>query len=412
MKLGQLARQVEADIQTQFAAIDQISFINQKRILDAFRHNKVAETHLQGSTGYGYNDPGRETLEKVYAAAFGAEAALVRGQIASGTHCISLCLFGILRPGDKLLAISGAPYDTLRKVIGDHEGARGSLVDWGIDYDQIELLPNGELDYAAISRALETPVKMVLLQRSRGYSLRKPLDVKAIGEVTAFIKSKQPDVIIFVDNCYGEFVEIMEPTMVGVDIMAGSLIKNPGGGLAPTGGYVVGRKDLVNMAASRLTAPGIGGEVGPTLFWQRTFFQGLFIAPTVVAQALKGAVFTARLFESLGYKVLPASVDKRTDIVQAVLLNSPQKLIKFCRAVQEASPVDSFVVPQPWDMPGYDDPVIMAAGTFVQGGSLELTADGPVRPPYAVYFQGGLTYDHVKIAALEAAEQILGTGND
>lgn len=403
----QLAREVEEEIYPVILQLDEISLVNQQKVLDAFRSHRVADFHLRGTTGYGYNDQGREVLDSVYADIFGADAAIVRGQITSGTHAIALCLFGILRPGDRLLSVNGAPYDTLQKVIGIAGGVEGSLLEWGIEYQQTELLSDGTLDWDAVDRALDVPFKMVILQRSRGYSLRKPLDIETIGKVVKLVKKKQPEAIVFVDNCYGEFVETEEPTSVGADIIAGSLIKNPGGGLAPTGGYVAGRRDLVEMAAARLTAPGIGGEVGATLSWQRMFFQGIFLAPSVVVQALKGAVFTARLFEKLNFNVTPLFNETRTDIVQAITLGSAEKLVAFCQAVQSASPVDSYVRPEPWDMPGYTDPVVMAAGTFVQGGSLELTADGPIRPPYVAYFQGGLTYEHVKISALAAASQVL-----
>lgn len=403
----ELMCEVEKEIEPACKNVREICLENQHRVLNVFKEARVSDHHLKGSTGYGYNDPGREVLDNVYAEIFGAEAALVRGQIASGTHAIALCLFGILRPGDKLLSINGAPYDTLQKVVGIRGRPQGSLTDWGIQYEQVELLPVGELDWPAIERALEFPVRMVMIQRSRGYSLRRPLDVHTIGSIVNLVRSKQPNAVIFVDNCYGEFVETLEPPSVGVDITAGSLIKNPGGGLAPTGGYIVGRKELVQAASFRLTAPGIGSDVGATLDWHRMFFQGLFLAPSVVSQALKGAIFTARLFERLGFEVSPSFKESRTDIVQAVILGSASRLVAFCQAVQSASPIDSHVRPEPWAMPGYEDPVVMAAGTFVQGGSLELTADGPLREPYAAYFQGGLTFEHVKIAALSAAEQVL-----
>jgi len=404
---NRLLDEVGNDIQPVLNNLNQICLRNQQRVLDVFREHRVSEYHLKGSTGYGYNDRGREVLDEIYADIFGAEAALVRGQIASGTHAIALCLFGILNPGDNLLSLSGPPYDTLQNVIGLREWNRQSLTGRGIIYEQVELSDAGDLDWPAIERALDKPVKMVMLQRSRGYSLRRPLDINTIARIVKLVKSKQPDTVIFVDNCYGEFVEELEPPSVGVDIIAGSLIKNPGGGLAPTGGYVAGSKDLVEAAAFRLTAPGIGGEVGATLGWNRMFYQGIFIAPSVVSQALKGAVFTARLFEKLGFTVTPLYNEPRTDIVQAITMGSPEKLVAFCRAIQSASPVDSHVCPEPWDMPGYSDPVVMAAGTFVQGGSLELTADGPVRKPYVAYSQGGLTYEHAKIAALAAAKQVL-----
>lgn len=403
----QLIHTVENDIKPVITRLEGISMANQQRVLDVFQRRKVADFHLRGTTGYGYNDQGRDILDSVYADIFEAESAIVRGQIASGTHAIALCLFGILRPGDKILSVNGAPYDTLQRVIGSAGNTKGSLLDWGVEYEEIALLPSGELDWEAIKHALNTSFKMIIVQRSRGYSLRKPIDIKRIGKIVNLVKEKQPETIVFVDNCYGEFVETREPNAVGVDIIAGSLIKNPGGGLAPTGGYVAGRKDLVEMAAARLTAPGIGGEVGATLGWQRMFFQGVFLAPSIVVQALKGAVFTSRLFDELGFDVSPLFNEPRTDIVQTITLESAGRLVTFCQAVQNSSPVDSYVHPEPGDMPGYVDPIIMAAGTFVQGGSLELTADGPLRPPYIAYFQGGLTFEHVKIAALNAALRVL-----
>lgn len=408
--LNKLVSEVEREIDPVMTTLDDISMHNQKRVLRVFRECKVSDYHFKGSTGYGYNDQGREVLDSVYASIFGAEAALVRGQIASGTHAIALCLFGILRPGDRLLSVSGAPYDTLQKVIGMTGEIKGSLLDWGIKYEQVELLSNADLDWTNIDRALENPVKMVMLQRSRGYSLRKSIDVNNINKLVRRVKKIQPEAIVFVDNCYGEFVEKIEPPMVGADLIAGSLIKNPGGGLAPSGGYVAGRQDLVDLVSYRLTAPGVGAEIGAVMGWQRMFYQGLFMAPSIVVQALKGAIFVSRLFEKLGFDVSPRYDEVRTDIVQAIKLGSKEGLIAFCQAVQASSPVDSYVVPVPGEMPGYSDQVIMAAGTFIQGGSLELTADGPLRPPYVAYFQGGLTYEHVKISALRAAEKVMKAG--
>ncbi|MCF8011565.1 MAG: methionine gamma-lyase family protein [Clostridiales bacterium] len=407
--INQLVQEAEDDVKSCFDKLEKISLHNQKRVLDAFRKYKVSDFHLKSSTGYGYNDTGRDTLENIYAEVFGTESALVRGQISSGTHAISLCLFGILRPGNRLLSVSGAPYDTLRKVIGVNGKTKGSIIDWGVKYEQVDVKKDGNLDWENIEHALETPVDMVMLQRSKGYSLREPLDVKTIRKIVNLVKRKQPEAVVFVDNCYGEFVEEIEPSMAGADLIAGSLIKNPGGGLAPTGGYVAGRSDLVEMCAARLTAPGIGGEVGASLGWQHMFFQGFFLAPSIVMQALKGAVLASRLFEKLGYKVFPLYNESRTDIVQAIITGSSKELIALCQAVQSVSPVDSYVLPEPWDMPGYEDDVIMAAGTFIQGASLELTADGPMRYPYVAYFQGGLTFEHAKIAVLEAAQKVIET---
>lgn len=402
-----LAGEIELESEPVYRRIEAIALKNQARVLNAFRRERVSDFHLRGSTGYGYGDRGRETLEKIYAHVFRCEAALVRGQIVSGTHAIALCLFGILRPGDELLAVQGEPYDTLGEMIGIRGGAHGSLRQFGIDYKQIDALAGGSIDYSVIGRALTGRTRMVLLQRSRGYCWGPTLSISEIGEIVRYIKNKSPDTVVFVDNCYGEFVEEEEPTGAGADLMAGSLIKNPGGGLSPTGGYVAGKAEYVEMAANRWSAPGIGAEVGPSAESMRLFFQGFFMAPHTVAEALKGAVFTARLFERLGFEVLPASGEERTDIVQAVKLGTPERLLAFCRAIQAHSPVDSHVRPEANAMPGYGDPVVMAAGTFVQGASLELSADGPLRPPYAVYLQGGLSKEYVKLAVLAAAREVL-----
>lgn len=406
-RLERLAEEVEREVEPVFRKIDHVAFYNQRRVLNAFKDFRVSGFHLQGTTGYGYGDPGRETLEKVYAAVFGAEAALVRGQIVSGTHALALCLFGVLRPGDELLAVQGRPYDTLQAVIGIGGCASGNLRDLGIAYRQVELLPDGSPDWSGIAGALNERTKMVLLQRSRGYARRPSLGIREMEKLISFLKKQKPDVVVCVDNCYGEFVESVEPAAVGADLAAGSLIKNPGGGLAPCGGYVVGRAELVEMAAARWSAPGIGAEVGPAPDFQRLLFQGLFIAPHVVAEALKGAVFAARLFERLGFSVSPAYDEERTDIIQSITLGSPDRLLAFCRGIQKASPVDSHLLPEPASLPGYADPVVMAAGTFVQGASLELSADALFREPYTVYLQGGLTKEHVKVAVFNAAQEIL-----
>jgi len=405
--LNALAAEVEKEVQPYYERVDAVARRNHSRVLAAFHQARVSDYHLKGSTGYGYGDQGRETLENVYARAFQAEAALVRGQIVSGTHAIALCLFGVLRPGDELLVATGTPYDTLQEVIGIRGNAPGSLMELGITYRQVDLLPNGRLNIDAVARAINKRTRMIMFQRSRGYSLRPSLNLSEMGRAIAWIKKNYPHVITFVDNCYGEFVEPLEPPAVGADLVAGSLIKNPGGGLAPGGGYVVGGKIYVEMAASRLIAPGLGREVGPSPDYQRLLFQGLFIAPHVVAEALKGAIFAARLFERLGFTVDPAPQEERTDIVQAILLGSPERVIAFCHGLQQASPVDSHVLPQPVDMPGYDDAVIMAAGTFVQGSSIELSADAPMREPYAVYMQGGLSKEYVQLAVIAAAKAVM-----
>lgn len=409
-ELFSLAEAVEEEVQPYYRRIEEVARKNHFRVLSAFQEVRVSEFHLKGSTGYGYGDPGRKALDELFARAFQAEAALVRGQIVSGTHAIALCLFGVLRPGDELLSVQGLPYDTLQEVIGIRGAAPGSLKELGVTYKQVDLLPSGQLDFAAIESALGPRTRVIFLQRSRGYSLRPSLNIEEMSSLIALVKKKCPHAVVLVDNCYGEFVEEAEPTAVGADLIAGSLIKNPGGGLAPTGGYVAGRREYVEMAAGRLTAPGLGSEVGASPDYQRLLFQGLFMAPHVVAEALKGAVFAARFFERLGFKVVPRAQEERTDIVQAILLGSPQRLVAFCQGLQQASPVDSHVFPQPVDMPGYGDQVIMAAGTFVQGSSIELSADAPMREPYAVYMQGGLSKEYVRLAVISAARAVLAVG--
>ena len=402
------------ELSQRFARIDKTAEYNQLKVLKAMQKNRVCEAHFQASTGYGYNDAGREALEAVYADTFHAEAALVSPQLTCGTHALTVALSACLRPGDELLSPVGKPYDTLEGVIGIGEkqsGHRtGSLREYGVTYRQVDLLADGGFDYEGIRAALGGRTRLVTIQRSKGYQTRPTLSVAAIGELIAFVKSVQPDVICMVDNCYGEFVDTIEPTDVGADLCVGSLIKNPGGGLAPIGGYIVGRADLVEQCAYRLTAPGLGREVGATLGLNQPFFQGFFLAPTVTAGALKGAVFAANLYERLGFPVIPNGSEERHDIIQAVTLKTPEGLIAFCRGIQAAAPVDSFVVPEPWAMPGYTSQVIMAAGAFVQGSSIELSADGPLAEPYTAYFQGGLTWHHAKFGIMMSAQKLYEAG--
>lgn len=405
--LAELAGEVEEEVQYIYRAIEKRALINHAKVLKAFNSARASDFHLKGTTGYGYGDCGREVLEKIYADIFRAEKALVRGQIVSGTHAIALCLFGILRPGDELLSVQGEPYDTLGEMIGLRGHAYGSLREFGIIYRQVEPTAQG-IDYPAVRQALSEKTKMVMLQRSRGYGNGPSLGITALRSVIKYIRQLKPDTVIFVDNCYGEFVEEEEPIEAGANLVAGSLIKNPGGGLAPTGGYVAGHSKYVEMAANRWSAPGLGAEIGPSAEYQRLLFQGLYLAPHTVAEALKGAVFTARLFEKLGYEVSPAYNGQRNDIVQAIRLGTAEKMLAFCRGLQSASPVDAHVRPEASSMPGYDDPVLMAAGTFVQGASLELSADGPLRPPYDIYFQGGLSKEYIRLAVLAAARELLG----
>ena len=400
-----LKERVLDELAPSFRRIEQMSEENTLKVLTAMRECKVSDIHFNTSSGYAYDDIGRSKLEELYAKVFAAESALVRTQFVSGTHALATVLFGILRPGDKIVSLTGTPYDTMQTVIGYTASSSGSLKEYGILYDELPLT-EGRVDVERIADVLDERTKMVLIQRSRGYSKRPTLLIEDIREICNQVHRLRPDCICFVDNCYGEFVESLEPTQAGADIMAGSLIKNPGGGLAPTGGYIVGREDLVELASYRLTAPGMGAELGASLVNNRLFFQGLFLAPHVVSQALKGALFAAGIFENLGYTTYPRISDERGDIIQAIELGTAEKLVAFCGGVQKYSPVDSFVKPEPWDMPGYTDQIIMAAGTFVQGASIEFSADGPLRPPYNVYLQGGLTFEQVMFGILGAAEEI------
>lgn len=401
-----LCQQIEDSLQERFEDIDRITECNQLKVLHAMQKHHVSEAHLAPTTGYGYNDIGRETLEKVYADIFHTEAALVRSQITCGTHALALALSANLRPGDELISPVGKPYDTMEEIIGIRP-SKGSLAEYGVTYKQVELLEDGTFDYPAIRKAISEKTKMVTIQRSKGYLTRPTFSVAQIGELIAFIKEINPDIICMVDNCYGEFVELTEPSDVGADMVVGSLIKNPGGGLAPTGGYICGTRECVENAYYRLTAPGLGGEVGATLGVNREFFQGLFHAPQVVNGALKGAIFAANLYEQLGFTCTPNSKESRHDIIQAVTFHDPEKVIAFCEGIQYAAPVDSHVTPTPWAMPGYDCDVIMAAGAFISGASIELSADAPMREPYTVYFQGGLSYHHAKLGIMKSLEQLV-----
>ena len=396
-------------LESRFREIDQNAEYNQLKVVKAMQECQVSEACLLGTTGYGYNDLGRDTLEQVYAKVFHTEDALVRPQITCGTHALALALMSNLRPGDELLSPVGKPYDTLEEVIGIRP-SKGSLAEYGITYRQVDLLEDGSFDYENIKKAINQKTKLVTIQRSKGYQTRPTLSVKRIGELIAFIKNIKQDIICMVDNCYGEFVEIMEPSDVGADMVVGSLIKNPGGGLAPIGGYIAGKKECVENAAFRLTSPGLGKEVGASLGVLKDFYQGLFLAPTVTASALKGAVFAANLYEPLGYAVVPNSTESRHDIIQAITFGNPEGVIAFCQGIQAAASVDSHVTPEPWDMPGYDAQVIMAAGAFVSGSSIELSADGPITPPYAVYFQGGLTWQHAKFGILKSLQALVDRG--
>jgi cystathionine beta-lyase family protein involved in aluminum resistance len=400
----------ELKVEAALRSVDSIIDRNQWKVIQAFQKHKVSDFHFAESTGYGYNDRGREILDQVYADVFGAEAAFVRPHFVSGTHTIGTALFGVLRPGDQLLYITGKPYDTLHHVIGQPGDGKGSLQDWGVEYGEVELQASGQPDFAAIARAIGPKTKVIGIQRSRGYAWRSSFTVAQIAEMTAFVKEIKSDVIVFVDNCYGEFTELTEPTQIGVDLMAGSLIKNPGGGIAPTGGYIAGRAEFVELAAFRATAPGIGGEVGANLGTLRAMFQGFFLAPHLVGQAVKGSIFAAGVFELLGFESKPGPEEQRTDLIQAIRFTSSEHLIAFVQGIQQAAAVDSHVVPEPWAMPGYEHPVIMAAGTFIQGGSLELSADAPIREPYIAYMQGGLTYSHCKLGVLTALQNMVNRG--
>ena len=401
--------EILASLSARFTRIDQNAEYNQLKVIRAMQAANVSEACLLGTTGYGYNDLGRDTLEKVYAAVFETQDALVRPQITCGTHALALALMSNLRPGDELLSPVGKPYDTLEEVIGIRP-SRGSLAEYGVTYRQVDLLPDGGFDYEGIRTALGERTKLVTIQRSKGYQTRPTLSVQRIGELIAFVKQIKPDVLVMVDNCYGEFVETAEPSQVGADMVVGSLIKNPGGGLAPIGGYIAGKKECVENAACRLTSSGLAKEVGASLGVLPAFYQGLFLAPTVTASALKGAIFAANIYEKLGFSVVPDGQESRHDIIQAVTFGSPEGVIAFCEGIQAAAPVDSFVKPEPWDMPGYDSKVIMAAGAFVSGSSIELSADGPIAPPYAVYFQGGLTFPHAKLGILKSLQNLTDQG--
>lgn len=407
-KVLELVGEAQDSVKEIFKHIDEVAEINQLKVMKAFSDNRVSDAHFVETTGYGYDDLGRDTLDKVYAQVFGAEDALVRHSFVNGTHAISTALFGVLRPNDMLVAITGKPYDTLEEVIGiSGDKGNGSLMDFGVSYKQIDLLSDGSADKDKIIDAMKSSPKAVIIQRSKGYGDRPTLSAEEIGELVTIVKGVSPDTICIVDNCYGEFVDTKEPTDYGADLIIGSLIKNPGGGIAPSGGYIAGRKDLIDLCAYRFTSVGIGKECGATLGTNRLMYQGLFFAPHIVAQAVKTAVLCAAVFERLGFKVEPKSSDVRHDIIQAIKFEDPEKLKAFCRGIQNGAPIDSFVTPEPWDMPGYQDQVIMAAGAFIQGASIELSADGPIRPPYIAYMQGGLTYESAKLGIMIAANNML-----
>lgn len=408
-KVISLIDESEKELSDIFEELDDIMTYNQYKVLDVFQENRLADRHFAWNTGYGYDDAGREMMEKVYADVLHAEAALCRPTLVNGTHALAITMLGLLRPGDELIYCTGTPYDTLETVIGlkNYEKGNGSLKDYGVTYKQVELLPDGSLDFEGIKNAIGPNTKMVTLQRSTGYGWRKAITIDQIEKWASFVKDINPDIIKMVDNSYGEFLDIKEPTDVGADVMAASLIKNPGGGLALTGAYIAGRRDLIDKIQYRMTCPGIGGECGLTFGQTRAMFQGLFIAPRVVNGAVKGAVLCGKVFEKLGYEVCPKPEDKRSDIIEAIRLGSPEAVISFCQGVQKAAPIDSYVTPVPWDMPGYEDQVIMAAGAFVQGSSIELSADAPIREPYNVYFQGGLTYEHSKFGVIKALQALV-----
>ncbi len=408
-KVWQFGEKIIAELAPRFAMIDENAEYNQLKVIAAMQKNRVSAACFNSSSGYGYDDLGRDTLERVYADTFRTEDALVRQQITCGTHALAVALAGNLRPGDELLSPVGRPYDTLEEIIGIRPSP-GSLAEYGVTYRQVDLLPDGSFDYENIKKAINEKTRLVTIQRSKGYQSRPSFSVKLIGELIAFIRSIKPEVVIMVDNCYGEFTERIEPSEVGADMIVGSLIKNPGGGLAPTGGYIAGTKECVERAAYRLTSPGLGREVGASIDVNRSFFQGFFLAPVVTAAALKGAILAANIYERLGYAVIPDGRESRHDIIQAVTLNTPEALIAFCKGIQAGAPVDSYVDPEPGDMPGYDSQVIMAAGAFVQGSSIELSADGPLRPPYNVYFQGGLTWPSAKLGILMSLQKMVEAG--
>lgn len=408
-KVYEYGEKIWETLSGRFQEIDRISEYNQIKVIAAMQNQKVSEACLLGTTGYGYNDLGRDTLEKVYADIFHTEDALVRPQITCGTHALALALLSNLRPGDELLSPVGKPYDTLEEVIGIRP-SRGSLKEYGISYSQVDLLPDGSFDYENIRKAIKPCTKLVTIQRSKGYQTRPTLSVERIGDLIGFIKGIRSDIICMVDNCYGEFTETIEPSDVGADLVVGSLIKNPGGGLAPIGGYLAGKKECIENAACRLTTPGLGKEVGASLQALPSFYQGLFLAPSVTANAMKNAIFAANIYEKLGFSVVPNGTEPRYDIIQAITFGKPEGVIAFCRGIQQAAPVDGHVTPEPWDMPGYDSPVIMAAGAFVSGSSIELSADGPIKPPYTVYFQGGLTWQHGKFGIMKSLQSLVEQG--
>ena len=409
-KILDLVKSAEAEIQHKFQELDDIMAYNQYKILSALQENKLSDMHFGWNTGYGYDDPGRDAIERIYADIFHTDSALVRPTIVNGTHALAITLLGVLRPGDELIYCTGRPYDTLEEVIGLRGSGNGSLRDYGISYKQVDLLPDGSIDLGGIKKAVSEKTRMVTVQRATGYGWRKAITIEQIEEGARFVSGLSPHIVKMVDNCYGEFLDIKEPTDAGADVIAGSLIKNPGGGLALTGGYVAGRGDLIDKIQYRMTCPGIGGECGLTFGQTRTMLQGLFQAPKVVNGAVKGAVLCGKVYEKLGFQVCPSAEDVRSDIIQAVKLNTPEALEIFCQAIQAAAPVDSHVVPVPWDMPGYESQVVMAAGAFVQGSSIELSADAPMREPYCVYFQGGLTYEHSKFGVIKSADALLKKG--
>ena len=402
----QFAEEILSGIENRFKKIDKIAEYNQLKVLEAMKECRVSEACLVGTTGYGYGDLGRDTLEEVYAKVFRAEAALVRPQITCGTHALALALMSNLRPGDEVMSPVGKPYDTLEEVIGIRP-SKGSLAEYGITYKQVDFLPDYSIDFDGIKDGINEKTRLVTIQRSKGYDTRPTLSVAQIKEIIDFVKAINPNILCMVDNCYGEFVDIIEPSEVGADMTVGSLIKNPGGGLAPIGGYIVGKRECIEQASHRLTSPGLGKEVGASLGVLRDFYQGLFLAPTVTASALKGAIFAAKMYEELGYETIPASEAERSDIIQAIILNNKESLIAFCQGIQAASPVDGHVLPMPWEMPGYAHEVIMAAGCFVSGSSIELSADGPIRPPYSVFFQGGLTFAHAKYGIINSLQYMV-----
>ena len=408
-RVMELGDEVCDSLKERFAGYDKTAQANQLKVIAAMQKNRISAEHFNGSTGYGYNDAGRDDLEKVYADTFHTQDALVRAQITCGTHALSLALGANLRPGDEMVSISGKPYDTLEEVIGIRP-SRGSLAEYGITYSQVELTEDGSFDFEAIRRALKPNTRLAAIQRSKGYLTRPSLSVEQIAEAISYVKELRPDIIVMVDNCYGEFVDVVEPSDFGADMTVGSLIKNPGGGLAPMGGYIAGTEECVENCAVRLTSPGLGREVGASLQVNRSLYQGLFLAPTVTAGALKGAVFAASLFERFGYRCIPDGTEKRNDIIQAIEFGSADGLKRFCEGIQAAAPVDSYVTPEPWAMPGYDSDVIMAAGAFIQGSSIELSADGPLHEPYAAYFQGGLTWEHARFGILKAFQRLCDAG--